>query len=212
MKCPKCSAEVAAGNKFCPECGARALPDGVDILGELSNVTGDSYTGQYMQISSIFEQANRFKAFSGESHGCRNLPWPDGVGVYVLWLKERQYPSHVIYIGMTGKYKRESDGTAVLADKQKGFRERGERSHPYSFTSDGPWANHYEYDTPHSLNDIRKVPPEDRYNEHIPIKEMSIDCFIIRPEMMIAPTYLESLLLQIYLLFEGRLPRANNAL
>ena len=25
MKCPKCSAEVAAGNKFCPECGAKMV-------------------------------------------------------------------------------------------------------------------------------------------------------------------------------------------
>jgi hypothetical protein len=113
---------------------------------------------------------------------------------------------------MTGKYKRESDGTAVLADKQNGFRERGTRYHPYSFTSDGPWANHYEYDPQYSVNDIRKAPPQDRYNEHIPIKEISIDCFVLGQESRIAPAFLEALLLQYYIEFEGRLPVANNAL
>ena len=209
--CEICGKSVDFRFKFCDECGTPVREDG-DILGELSFVTGDSFIERYTQIRRIFEQADRFKAFSGEIHGCKNLPWPDGVGVYVLWMKERQDPSDVIYIGMTGKYKRADDGTASLADKKRGFRERGTRYHPYSFTSDGPWKDHYEFAPRHSLTEIKKAPPEDRYSEHIPIKQMSIDCFIIDQAMVIAPTYLESLLLQTYLSFGGSLPRANNAL
>ena len=199
-------------NQFCEECGASVRSEDAGILAELSYVSGDSFLERYTQIRSIFEQADRFKTFSGQSHDCKNLPWPDGVGVYVLWMKERQDPSNVIYIGMTGKYKRESDGTASLADKKGGFRERGNRYHPYSFTSDGPWADRYEFGPRHSMSKILDAPREDRYNEHIPIKQVSIDCFTIDQEMVISPTYLESLLLQTYLSFGGRLPRANNAL
>jgi len=212
VNCPNCQSKLPEAAKFCEECGTPVRSEDGDILGELSFVTGDSFIERYTQIRRIFEQADRFKAFSGEIHGCKNLPWPDGVGVYVLWMKERQDPSDVIYIGMTGKYKRADDGTASLADKKRGFRERGTRYHPYSFTSDGPWKDHYEFAPRHSLTEIKKAPPEDRYSEHIPIKQMSIDCFIIDQAMVIAPTYLESLLLQIYLSFGKELPIANNAL
>jgi hypothetical protein len=199
-------------NKFCEECGKPIRLEDEDILGKLSFVAGDSFIERYTQIRSIFEQADRFKTFSGETHGCKNLPWPDGVGVYVLWMKERQDPSDVIYIGMTGKYKRADDGTASLADKKDGFQKRGARYHPYSFTTEGPWKDHYEFAPRHSMKDFLKVPFEDRYNQHIPIRDISIDCFIINQEMVIAPTYLESLLLQTYLSFASRLPTANNEL
>jgi len=62
------------------------------------------------------------------------------------------------------------------------------------------------------MKDFLKVPFEDRYNQHIPIQDISIDCFIINQEMVIAPTYLESLLLQTYISFTARLPTANNEL
>ena len=44
------------------------------------------------------------------------------------------------------------------------------------------------------MKDFLKVPPEDRYNEHIPIQEISIDCFIINQKMVIAYAIPHSLL------------------
>ena len=106
----------------------------------------------------------------------------------------------------------ESDGAAVLDDKKNGFRSRATRYHPYSFTREGTYKDYFEFAPLHSLSQIKQAPPEDRYAEHVPIKDLSIDCFVLGRESRIAPAFLEALLLQYYIEFEGRLPMANNAL
>ena len=177
------------------------------MLNNLLQTNRGHFIASYKNLCDEFSKSNRLLTVEGMGHSCSDLPWPDGVGVYVV----RQNPDQVIYIGMTGKFKRESDGAAVLDDNKNGFRSRATRYHPYSFTREGTYKDHFEFAPLHPLAEIKEAPPKERYAEHFPIKDLSIDCFVLGRESRIAPAFLEALLLQYYIEFEGRLPVANNA-
>jgi len=131
--------------------------------------------------------------------------WPDGSGVYVIWnglidCKE------LLYIGMTGTYKRPDGGGAPAINQEKrGFARRVNRWTPYCF-----FDNNFSYGPVFSGNKMPVSNNETNYRVTIPISEITIDFFVCGSDS-VSPAFLESLLLQVYMNHRKDIPPANNA-
>lgn len=180
------------------------IPSWAEILCGLRKC--DNFEGFYEQICNKFNSWNRLQVVCGES--CESLRWPEGIGVYLIRRKEGD--GEVVYVGMTGKIIRSTEGEVGLADNTDGFKKRSQRWHPYCFTKSGNFENHFEYGPNFNVNDLRCQPEEKRYKNHIPIGDIEADCFVLGKGSMIAPAFLESLILQSYFSHKGTLPVGNN--
>ena len=162
--------------------------------------------GDLAQVQSLFSGANRFHRY--RPGGTQR--WPDGRGVYVIW-KLDPTGDAIVYIGKTGGFKRDRDNTVRYGGGT--FQQRFLRWHPYSFTTRGPFANHFEYGPNASVNVLRTLPEADRYKVHLPFEIIAVDCYVTDGiESEISPSFLEVLLLQMYMSQHGTLPPANNEL
>ena len=162
----------------------------------------------YAALRVYFETSRHFHVL--EADHCEALPWPEGQGVYTVWLKENGLTSPMlVYVGMTGKFGN-ANGYAVLSDNLNGFRRRLTRTHPYSFTSIGLFADHFEFGPLFSLKKMAGAPFEARYIHRYPIRDLEIHCFVAEPDFKIAPAFVEALILQHYISSQGRMPEANN--
>jgi hypothetical protein len=162
--------------------------------------------GDIEQVRGVFSQANRLHRYRpGGAEG-----WPAGSGVYVVW-KLDPAGDTVLYIGKTGEFKRDKNGDLRFGGGT--LAQRYLRWHPYSFTTAGPHANHFEYGPKASVNALKKLPEEGRYKCHIPYAVIAVDCYVTDGiERDVSPSFLEVLLMQMYVAQHGTLPPANNAL
>jgi hypothetical protein len=119
--------------------------------------------------------------------------WPKKPGVYVVRdTRTREVYHSIVYVGMTGKL------THAATHIPGRLSKRPLRWNPYAFKKDG---FHYGY------RDKSKT-----YTHRLACCDYVVDCFVLDPRALAAPSFLESLILQAYS-FVGlnRLPPANNA-
>lgn len=145
------------------------------------------------------------------------IRWPRKSGVYCIWKNDENSFDNLIYVGMTGKFKRVDDKKVVFNsgtfDKRKG------RWTPYRFCEsqkDGKNRFWFRYSPiKKTVGEQSKIKYEvNAYNEKISYSELKIHCFHIsdnhRDEY--TPELLEKEILTKYLKSSGDLPPANNML
>ena len=166
---------------------------------------------EYQSIVDFFTRANRFLRIAAETQIQVSLLWPDGVGVYVVRLKDPDSRwGSVLYVGMTGKIKKNRLGQLVAGGS--GFQGRKERYTPYCYTSVGRYADHFEFGPNASGDAVLELNLEERYQDRHPLNDIVTDCFILTGvETHIAPSFLEALLLQTFISQQRSLPPGNNA-
>jgi hypothetical protein len=188
--------------------GEHMHPLGFGHLGAVfDEVAGHDW---YDRTVAIFKNAKRFHAVHADTRTALAKLLPRGVGAYVVRdLRIQPNSASIIYIGMVGTLKMEG---GILGPTGGGFPARLQRNTPYCYSSEGPYANHFEFG-PTAVGDaITRVRPEDRYESRYPLSQIVTDCFVLTDnEQTVAPAFLEAFLLQRYLSLKGQLPPANQA-
>jgi hypothetical protein len=179
------------------------------FISKLLNQVGEysNFENFYIKLTDFYKPENKFYEISAPK--CSELDWPNGIGVYVVRAREGM---DVVYIGMTGKVQRMAPDSVKLEIKKNGFKNRSKRWHPYCFSEKGRYENHFEFGPNFGVNELKKQDEEVRYKYHLPISGLVIDCFSLDEQSAMAPTFLESLILQVYFTSNGTLPVANNIL
>lgn len=142
--------------------------------------------------------------------------WPKGSGVYVVWNGKPNLPANIIYIGMTGKFSRNTDNTILFNGQQ--FIDQMLRWTPYRFCEslrDGEYRYSLRFGPKYSgvaEQGKHKYDPN-AYRHNIPYRNLHIDCFIINNDHpTLTPIAFKTILLTKYLKEFGDLPPANNSL
>jgi hypothetical protein len=167
----------------------------------------------YNNLKSKFEETSNFSCLIGKNE-CFN--WPDSSGVYVVWETLNQKDKKIIYIGMTGKFQKNSEGKIIFNNAS--FKSRTKRWTPYLFcenTNDNDMKHYFRYGPKESKTSIQGQIRynEDAYKFSIPYSEIEIHCFHMNSEHPeYTPLLFESLLLTKFLKIYGVLPPANNSL
>jgi hypothetical protein len=158
-----------------------------------------SFLTYYSEAKSFFKKKKCFSELSAVT--CKKLAWPSAPGVYVVWKNDLEKRT-VIYIGMTGKF----DKKGRMRSTQ-GLKGRANRWTPYRFDNKN---NCFSYDPLYVKGESRNDPPKNGYKQKIDINNVIVSCFIYDTNKKMAPAFLESLLLQAFLMQYDRLPAANN--
>lgn len=167
----------------------------------------------YNALKSKFEETSNFCCLIGKNE---SFIWPDSSGVYVVWEILNENEKQLIYIGMTGKFQKNSEGKLVFNNAS--FKSRAKRWTPYRFCEterDNEMKFHFRFAPKESKTSIQgQIKHEkDAYKFAIPFTKIEIHCFHINlehPEY--TPVLFESLLLTKFLKSNGVLPPANNSL
>ena len=158
----------------------------------------------YEALKNDFNKMEKLQTLQGDD---KPFAWPAGAGVYVIWKEEE-----LLYVGMTGKFKRTNDEIVL---NQGSFKKRSSRWTPYQFC-DSPKNERMQYHFrfgPRYSNVKKHRYERDAYAHSLVYKSLKIDCFIVdsnHPKY--SPTLLEAEILTKYLKATGELPPANNAL
>ena len=144
------------------------------------------------------------------------IEWPKESGVYVVWVSTDNSFDNLIYVGMTGKFKRVNQNEVIF--NSGSFHKRNYRWTPYRFcesVKDGKNQFSFRYvPLKKKTNDQGKIKyQEDAYKVTLPYTKLKIDCFLITQfDMDHTPDLLEKEILTKYLKSSGNLPPANNEL
>jgi hypothetical protein len=158
------------------------------------------FSAIYQELVELFSSKVRFVKMNSGFFVRKN--WPKGSGVYVIWGSVGK-TRKLIYIGKTGTYRRTGKLVGINNEKDK-YKERMGRWTPYCFFEE------YFCFGPQFKGSAEPKPNNDsNYGECIPISEIEIDFFVCGTGS-VAPAFLESLLLQIYMDEHSTLPPANN--
>jgi hypothetical protein len=149
---------------------------------------------------------------------CRKekIKWPKKSGVYVIWKNDDSSLDNLIYVGMTGKFKR---GKEKAIFNSVTFDKRSERYTPYRFCEsieDGENQFSFRFG-PKGKNQSEQYKirqKNDAYEEKICYSKLKIHCFHVSDNHIeyYTPELLEKEILTKYLKSSGNLPPANNAL
>ena len=163
-------------------------------------------------LAAEFSENNSFTILENIKY---KINWPKGYGVYTLWDKKISY-ENLIYVGLTGKYKRNKSGKIVINNGS--FDKRGMRWTPYRFCDSpkdkdnirftfryGPKYSNVTLQGKHKYD-------EDSYKNTIPYSDLIVATFNVANSDKYSPAYLETLILTKYLKVDGDLPPANNEL
>ena len=145
-----------------------------------------------------------------------NIKWPKKSGVYVIWKNDDSSLDNLIYVGMTGKFKR---GKEKVIFNSGTFDKRDYRYTPYKFcesVKDGENRFSFRFGPLESNVDKQsKIKYEENaYMKTIPYSELKIHCFHVSDNHReyYTPELLEKEILTKYLKSSGNLPPANNEL
>ena len=167
----------------------------------------------YNNLKSKFEKTSDFICLIGKNE---SFIWPNSSGVYVIWEPLNKNDKKIIYIGMTGKFQKKSNGELVF--NKASFKSRVNRWTPYRFCEhekDGNKLHYFRFGPKESKTSLQfQIKYDsDAYQTSIPYDKLEIHCFSIDENNPIySPVLLESLLLTKYLKKTGQLPPANNSL
>jgi len=145
------------------------------------------------------------------------IKWPQKSGVYVIWKNDDSSLDNLIYVGMTGKFKRVSKDKVIFNSGT--FDKRDYRYIPYRFCEsfkDGDKRYEFGYG-PKGKNSEEQSKikyQHDAYEERIPYLKLKIHCFHVSDNHReyYTPELLEKEILTKYLKSSGNLPPANNEL
>ena len=144
--------------------------------------------------------------------------WPKKSGVYVIWKNDNSSLDNLIYVGMTGKYKRVSKEEVVFNSGT--FNTRDERYTPYRFCEsvkdydDIRFSFRYGPKGKNGSEQSKIKYQDNAYEKTIPYSELKIHCFHVSDNHRdyYTPELLEKEILTKYLKSSGNLPPANNEL
>jgi hypothetical protein len=149
-----------------------------------------------------------------------SISWPHGYGVYVIWKKDKNSIENLIYVGLTGRFKRNSNNEIVI--NSGSFSKRKERWTPYRFCehdNDEELKFSFRFNPRESKTSLQQQIKFEKnaYSETIFYKEgIIMDFFIFNKELNAnhgyTPALLEAELLSKYLIETSKLPPANNSL
>jgi hypothetical protein len=145
------------------------------------------------------------------------IKWPKKSGVYVIWVNDYSSLDNLIYVGMTGKYKRVNEDEVVF--NSGSFDKRKGRWTPYRFcesVKDGKNQFSFRFGPKEStVAKQSKIKYQDNaYNKTITYSEIKVHCFHVSDNHReyYTPELLEKEILTKYLKSSGNLPPANNEL
>jgi len=145
------------------------------------------------------------------------IKWPQKSGVYVIWKNDDSSLDNLIYVGMTGKYKRVNKDEVVF--NSGSFEKRNSRWTPYRFcesVKDGD--NRFEFRYGPEESTVKKQSKRKyevkAYKVSVSYSELKIHCFHVSDNHReyYTPELLEKEILTKYLKSSGNLPPANNEL
>jgi len=145
------------------------------------------------------------------------IKWPQKSGVYVIWKNDDSSLDNLIYVGMTGKYKRVNKDEVVF--NSGSFEKRNSRWTPYRFcesVKDGD--NRFEFRYGPEESTVKKQSKRKyevkAYKVSVSYSELKIHCFHVSDNHReyYTPELLEKEILTKYLKGSGNLPPANNEL
>ena len=142
------------------------------------------------------------------------ISWPE-VMAYILFGIKISY-ENLIYVGLTGKYKRNKSG--IIEINSRSFDKRGSRWTPYRFCDSPKDKDNFRFTFRYgpkysnvTLQGKHKY-DEDGYKYTIPYSDLTVATFNVANSDKYSPAYLETLILTRYLKVDGDLPPANNEL
>ena len=166
---------------------------------------------------SIVEQFKSKFYFTEIDCNKEKIKWPKRSGVYVIWKNDYNSLDNLIYVGMTGKYKRVNEDKVVF--NSGSFDKRKGRWTPYRFcesVKDGKNQFSFRFGPKEStVAKQSKIKHQDNaYNKTIPYSEIKVHCFHVSDNHReyYTPELLEKEILTKYLKSSGNLPPANNEL
>ena len=165
-------------------------------------------------IGTLKKEFKSKDSFHFLTPGKNNIIWPSGYGIYTI-LKDTMTYKNLIYVGLTGTYKRNKDGKIYL--NKSTFKNRSYRYYPYRFCeSDKDKKNRYTFRYSPKYKDLHNQSinkhKEDAYNETISYDNLGIAIFDLSKLHTYTPASLESIILTNYFREAGDLPPANNKL
>ena len=129
---------------------------------------------------SIVEQFKSKFYFTEIDCNKEKIKWPKRSGVYVIWKNDYNSLDNLIYVGMTGKYKRVNEDKVVF--NSGSFDKRKGRWTPYRFcesVKDGKNQFSFRFGPKEStVAKQSKIKHQDNaYNKTIPYSEIKVHCF-----------------------------------
>jgi len=210
-------------------CLSYNMDDALDFIEDEIDFTREEikdmiqYTIDYNKEQFIKEYKSLVEGFQSKltftEIDCKNekIKWPQKSGVYVIWKNDDSSLDNLIYVGMTGKYKRVNEDEVVFNSGT--FEKRNLRWTPYRFcesVKDGEHQFSFRFG-PLESNVVKqsKIKYQDNaYRKTIPYSELKIHCFHVSDNHReyYTPELLEKEILTKYLKSSGNLPPANNEL
>ena len=144
------------------------------------------------------------------------IKWPKSSGVYLIWKNSVNTIDNLLYIGMTGKFKRVNSEKIIF--NSGSLNKRINRWTPYRFCEsikDGKNRFTFRFGPLiKNVNQQYKIRYDNKsYHSTIKYSDLTIHCFLISEHNeKYTPELLEKQLLTLYLKEFGDLPPANNEL
>ena len=205
------------------------MEDAIDFIEDEIDFTREEikdmiqYTIDYNKEQFIKEYKSLVEGFQSKltftEIDCKNekIKWPQKSGVYVIWKNDDSSLDNLIYVGMTGKYKRVNKDEVVF--NSGSFDKRKGRWTPYRFcesVKDGKNQFSFRFGPKEStVAKQSKIKYQDNaYSKTITYSEIKVHCFHVSDNHReyYTPELLEKEILTKYLKSSGNLPPANNEL
>jgi len=174
------------------------------------HIMNNNFLEKYQQLKNEFLCKNGFEKIQIEDS---KINWPEYSGVYVIWERNHEELTELIYVGMTGKFYNEN---GITKFNNGNINKRVLRWTPYRFCEndkDGRYKFYFRFGPKEKNTDKQaKIKfQEDAYRFNISYSNIEIHCFKIESNHEIyTPTFLEAELLANYIKSYKRLPKANN--
>lgn len=186
-----------------------------DMIHQTVDYKKEEFIKYYKSLVEGFKSKFNFTEIICEKE---RVNWPNKSGVYVIWKNDLNSIDSLIYVGMTGKFKRVSKEKVVFNsgtfDKRKG------RWTPYRFCEspkdEEKCRFEFRYDPKESsVKKQSKIKYEiNAYKERVSYTDLQIHCFHISDNHRdnYTPELLEKEILTKFYKASGNLPPANNEL
>ena len=210
-------------------CDSYSMEDTLDFLEDEIDFTREEikdmiqYTIDYNKDHFIKDYNSLVEGFKSKltftEIDCKKekIKWPKKSGVYLIWVNDDSSLDNLIYVGMTGKFKRVNEDEVVF--NSGSFEKRNSRWTPYRFcesVKDGEHRFSFRFKPLESNVDKQsKIKYQDNaYSKTIPYSGLKIHCFHVSDNHReyYTPELLEKEILTKYLKSSGNLPPANNEL
>ncbi len=167
-------------------------------------------------IDDLTEEFARQNSLKEIKYPSGKVNWGDGYGVYTVWDTEISV-ENLVYVGLTGKYKRNKEGKVVIGSGR--FKHRPIRWTPYRLfqSNEDPKDTKFSfcYKQKYSSKTLAqkkkdKTLSANDYECQLKYDRLQILTFDLGNSKKYTPSLLESLILSNYYFSTGNMPPANN--